>query len=408
MTKVKDKYEFILELLETGKLTPAQKERVMLLSTQELKNGSVIGEKFEERIKKLERIIYNDTPTPNEGDTNPPPTNETLSKYLHPNLIYKYLFEFNQNPILRTTCHEIDSSAIEAINEFSSTNQYDFIVHYHKILTAFIEHDKKFAPSSIKALIRGYLTGKNYNGEALKSGWSSNHIKIYWSDNRIPLWCKNYANLAPNSIKSEHDINRTRGFELGENSFTSQLTGKKVQTFRELVLFFKSLFHIRFGDDSLYNFITYSNKSKKWNENIEFDINETIFPKNIELFTDVDKLLQAYTKIIELIIEQHPNNSKPKVRLSFYELENKVIFSIHHINNTYNKTINNTKERLGQTYTNLINKQINGLCNLYLKADFGKEGYAMINIWNGKNREVTIIEMEKFNGGIEHLLEFIK
>lgn len=40
MTKVKDKYEFILELLETGKLTPAQKERVMLLSTKIIKDTS--------------------------------------------------------------------------------------------------------------------------------------------------------------------------------------------------------------------------------------------------------------------------------------------------------------------------------------------------------------------------------
>ena len=89
----------------------------------------------------------------------------------------------------------------------------------------------------------------------------------------------------------------------------------------------------------------------------------------------------------------------------YYQENQKVIFSIHHLNSVYNKTIENTIERLGQTYTSLINKQINGLCNLHLKADFGNRQFAEINIWNGKDRESKPINPFQ---GVEHIMEFPK
>jgi hypothetical protein len=53
----------------------------------------------------------------------------------------------------------------------------------------------------------------------------------------------------------------------------------------------------------------------------------------------------------------------------------------------------------------LINKQINGLCNLHLKADFGNRQFAEINIWNGKDRESKPINAFQ---GVEHIMEFPK
>lgn len=433
----KNKYDFISELLEQKKLDPSQKERFLKLVSQELKNEFTTKEEIEYRLIAIEEKLGIEKQdlvgTFNDVDLIPKsllvsdfsgidlikvqeiekeikneiPNGNTI--YLYPASLYKFLFEYNQNQILKSTCHEIDANALEVILEYCDMESYDFQKHFKKILDAYEVHEKNFAPPSIKALIRGYLTGKDFKGNELKQGWSSDKIKINWSYDILPSWTFENHNLPPNSITKEFIKNKTKGFDLLENGFTSQINGKRVQTFRELVLHFKSLFHIRAGEESLHKIIVSINERENWNETIDFVINEEYFPMNIELFTNVDKLIQAYKKFIELVIEQHPKDSKPVVKLAFYENDSNVYFTIHHLNNTYNKTIQNVIDRMnGQTYTNLIKYQINGMCNLYLKADFGREGIAGINLWNGKERSVIKDGLDDFIGGVEHILEFCK
>ena len=430
----KNKYDFISELLEQKKLGPSQKERFLKLVSQELKNEFTSKEEIEYRLKAIEEKLgiekqdlvgtFNDINLIPESllvsdfsgidlikvqeiekeIINEIPNINTI--YFYPASLYKFLFEYNQNQILKSTCHEIDANALEVILEYCGTEKYDFQLHYKKILSAYEEHEKKSAPSSIKALIRGYLTGKDFYGNDLKYGWSSDNINTTWNNKQLSDWSILNINLPPNSVEEDYLRNRIDEFELLEHSFTSKINGKRVQTFRELVLHFKSLFHIRYGEDSLHQIILNQNIRNNFNDKIDFEIKEELFPRNIELFTDVDKLLQAYKKIIELIIEQHPKDSKPKVKMTFYEDDSNVYLSIHHLNNSYNKTIQNTVDRMGQTYTNLINKQLNGLCNLYLNADFKNEGYASINLWNDKKRMMTKSGLEDFTGGVEHILQF--
>jgi hypothetical protein len=115
---------------------------------------------------------------------------------------------------------------------------------------------------------------------------------------------------------------------------------------------------------------------------------------NVEFFTDVDKLLQSYKKIISIIIDVSDIHrlDRPIVELSLNEVNNKVLFSIHHKNTTYKKTIKNTLERIGQKHSELIKNQINGLCNLYIQADFDNNEFARINLWDGKERNAEIID----------------
>ena len=89
--------------------------------------------------------------------------------YYYPSSLYKYLFDYNQDPVLRSTCHEIDSNELAIINDYCGTETYQFEKHLEAILEAFEKHEKKnFAPTRVKALIRGYLTGKDFNGELFK------------------------------------------------------------------------------------------------------------------------------------------------------------------------------------------------------------------------------------------------
>jgi hypothetical protein len=133
------------------------------------------------------------------------------------------------------------------------------------------------------------------------------------------------------------------------------------------------------------------NDKSDWGDRIE--ISTINLRNNVEFFTDVDKLLQAYKKIITIILDvsETHNLGKPKVDLSLSEAKDVTYFSIHHKNSTYKKTIKNTIERIGQKHAELIKNQINGICDLYIQADFENNEFARINLWNGEERKKEII-----------------
>lgn len=397
----KTKYDFIKELLENKKINQSHREKILELASREISLEGTL----EQRIQKIEEIIFkeNQAKSALAKSGNPPANVGNTPKYLDPCHLYKFLFEYNQNPILRTSCHDIDANELMSILEFCKTESYIFNEHLKSIVTAYEEHEKAYnAPFQVKALIRGYLTGKDYKGNFI--GWSSNNIKINWSSVDLSIWANENSEIPPNSSNLLLREKKYKSYKI-EPQIKSPITEKVVQTFTQLVLHFKNLFHLKSGPQSLKEIIQRLNSEKGYGDQIVVEIDNREFSDNLEHFVDVEKLMQAYTKIIELIIDQHKVNEKPKVKLKYYEKNYKVLFSIHHINGVYNKTIENTIERLGQTYTSLIKNQINGLCNLRMKADFGNEKYAEINIWDGKNRTPTKISHFE---GVEHLLEFPK
>lgn len=410
-----DKTSFINELLKMSNrenVSEKTRERVIDLVSKEIGgNDNLLTEIYKDVKEIKKRVFENDTSNHKEQEKEKEnllkaKEKSQLPNYINPTKLYSFLFNYNQNPILKYTCHDIDSSGIQDIIEICKTEQYDFGKHIEIIKETYFNFEKKhYAPAPVRGLIRGYLTGKDYKGYELMSGWSSDRIKINWSHQDIKYWSAENPGFPPNPSEGLIEQNEKTGFEI--NRFISVITGKPVQNFRELVIHFKNLFHIR-RDNSLKDLIEYKNLERKWNQKIEFIIEENEFPKNIEFFTDVDKLMQSYTKIIELIIEQNKNSQaseKPRVKILFAEKENSLELSIHHLNSVYGKTIENSIERTGQAYTNLIRNQINGLCNFYVRADFGQEKYAKINIWNGEDRESQMID--SFNG-VEYLFEFPK
>ena len=398
----KTKYDFIKELLENKKINQNHRERILELASKEISFEGTL----EERIQKIEEIIFKEKiDTKIEAIETRPSKHKLnhLPQYLDPYYLYNFLFEYNQNPILRTTCHEIDGNELKSILEACKTESYIFNEHLKLIISTYEEHEKAyFAPFQIKALIRGYLTGKDYNGKI--TGWSSGSIKINWSNIDLSIWANENSNIPPNSSNILLRDKKIKSYKI-EPQIKSPITEKVIQTFTQLVLHFKNLFHLKSGPQSLKEIIKRVNSEKSWGNKVDFEIDNREFSNNLEHFVDVEKLMQAYNKFIELIIDQHKVNEKPKVKLKYYHENHKVLFSIHHLNGVYDKTIENTVERLGQTYTSLIKNQINGLCNLRIKADFGNQKYSEINIWDGLERASTKIPHFE---GVEHLLEFPK
>jgi len=134
----KPKYDFIKELLENKKINQSHRERILELASREI----TLEGTLEQRIQKIEEIIFKENqPESALANSGNPPTNvSNTPKYLDPCHLYKFLFEYNQNPILRTSCHDIDANELLSILEFCKTESYIFNEHFKSIVTAYEEH----------------------------------------------------------------------------------------------------------------------------------------------------------------------------------------------------------------------------------------------------------------------------
>lgn len=392
-----NKIDFINDLLSSKKIKIEEKSKILELTKIELMNFDNESEEIKRRIDKIESKIKN-----LEGEKINDFSDVTaivieeqknqIPDYKNPADLTDFLLEYNKNLILKYTCHEIDDleSFLECFDKRTfSLEEYKSLVdkEYKKISSKYYGKINK----NIQGLIWAYLKGGN--------PWSSDKIKVSWGSEQLQEWCINNPALVPNPGLNLRRTMRYDGFEF--DSFLSKNTNKRIASFSNLVIHFKHLFHIR-NDNSLKQIIERKNTTENYAKNIEFKIN---LPENIEFFSDVDKIIQAYEKIIEMILEFVKNNNKEKpiIQLTLYEENTEIIFSIHHTNSIFGKTISNCINRVGEKEINLIRNQINGICKMNLKADFGEGNFAQINLWNGQLRKSKTLD--RF-AGVEFQLIF--
>ena len=400
----KGKYDFIAELLELKKLTHEQKERILKLSVIEIQNESNIDLELRKRIELIEKKIKSiEEPFIEEEKKD-----LSLPTYIDPKGLSKFLIEYNQDPILKYTCHLLDDpDAIEHINNKCNSESYNFEKHQILIAESLDNLLKKsYINNKLKNLILVYITGKSFGNNTNK--WSEN-IEINWASPELLAWSVANPGLIPNpgdKGQKTGSLRRNKGYQLNKR-IISKNTGERINYFSELVLHFKNLFHIK-QDNSLRTIVEFinSSKGKDWNRYIDFEIDENDFKANIELFTDVEKVIQAYNKIISIIISvSEKKGIKAIVNLSFKQTSKEISFEIHHQNSIFGKSTEDTIKRIGDEINSLITFQINGLCDLYLLADFGDNNYAKINLWDKKPRSIETIEI--FNG-VKYILNFKK
>lgn len=395
---MQNKGDFIIELLTSKNLSTNDRERILKLSAKEYGKNSEELMNLKERINELNTAKENNSKT--EGKKQSESKNSFIhDDYINPIFLKEFLIAFNQNPILKTTCHKIDESELERLNQILEIEEYDFKKHLTKIQEEYNGLTKEYHDSKIKIkeLIRVYLTGEG------QGCWSSDKININWGNKLLKQWANSNPGIPPNPDEDVILKLENIGFEF--DTVEVNWGNTRIQTFSDLVIHFKHMFHIR-SDNELRNLIHKRNIQKKWNDKVLFDIDNEDFWSNIELFSDVDKIIQAYVKIMEMILEVTKKNnlSKPKVKLKFKEEEDSIIFSIHHQNSKFKRTIQNIIEgRFGTRLSDLIQNQINGLCDFYIKADFDNNQYAEVNLWNGETIAPKILPSFV---GVEFILKF--
>jgi len=377
-----NKYDFIADIIENQKLDSIQQDRVIKLIVNELKADGINQIEIDARLKQIEQKLIIQNLADEEQLINGSSSESDLPEYIDPRQLSKFLKAYNQDSLLKYTCHEIDKDGLLTINTKCETDLFDLGKYQYQIALLFKNLVKNYSiPKNIWTLIHSYLNGGK--------DWSSDQIKINWHSSSLSDWSKVNIGIVPNPDNGLVLQTNNLGFDF--TPFRSNIFEITVGSFSQLVIHFKNLFHIR-ADNSLKRLITNINTINDWESQIEFSFVK--FPENIEFFTDVDKLLQAYKKIISIILEVSKtyNFGKPVVSLSLSEIDDVIMFSIHHKNSVYKKTLKSTVKRIGQKHTELIKNQVNGVCDLYIQADFENNEYARINLWDEKERSSKSIE----------------
>ncbi|NRS87786.1 hypothetical protein HNQ02_000693 [Flavobacterium sp. 7E] len=401
-----NKIDFITDLLKSPKINASQKERLFALATDEIKNikGNTDKQVFIEleTLKNQLKTIENKTsiieehigilPNIEEKVEDEIPKKE-LPNYIHPKYLRDFLIEYNQDSILKYTCHEIDDmDRFRNILSQCKTEYYNYEVHLQKIHSNFKNLTYKYHNKILKnvtALISTYLGTFNIDGS-----WSENKITVKWTSPGLLKWSIENSGKVPNpSVDFQIEKYRFNTIELKN--------GNSIANFSDLVIYFKNLFHFKNGNTlktKLEETIFMKFQGDKFN--IKFD-NE--FSELIELFTYSESLIQAFVKIINQ--KYHKDNfSILDVKLYFnYDYDGLKEFKIVIINSKeFGKHF--TDFRLGDDFTDLINRQINGLCDFYIKAYFeDQKSIGLVNIWNGK--PLKFIPTNEEIEGVEFILK---
>lgn len=406
-----DILKFVSEILANDKLTPVDKQKIIELAKKDVQDFSLSAIALSDKVEKVEgkiELIEEKIGLKNESkslieDHNPPNPNK-LPKYINPfsnNGLVSFLQEYNSNDFLKYTWHTIDSKqAYENILNLIEVDNYNFILHREKIEINLNELFARFFISGkVKNILLDYITGKDYTGSI--GNWTK-EMKINWGSDDLIQWSIQNK-IVTNPGGSYCKVIKSKGYKLKE-PIISKLSGKRINYFSELIIYCKNQFRIQ-ADNSLRDILTYNNGNNSY-ESCTFNFID--FEETINLFTHINSVVEAYNIIIENILDvtYRFNLEKPIINISFItDINKQVNLIIHHENVDYfKKNINSLSDRnkLGEKYQRLI-KSINGVCDLYLEAQFENNKSYRVNLWDNKDIQEKEINSLK---GVKHILNF--
>ncbi|MDE5987382.1 MAG: hypothetical protein K2H16_08935, partial [Prevotella sp.] len=238
MAKKNNSQKMISTLLTNKKLTYAQREKIASLIIRDLDLAN----------------------TNQDDESNGDFPKSDLPKYRSAKDVMDFLLEYNQDPILKYTCHPIDDiSVINDIAEQCENKVYSVKSHYHLISSSFTHlRDKykitgKYLDGKVVSLMLVYITGETFHREP--AAWSTQSITYNWHSPELVEWSNKNPGIVPNPGENIAEFMCNEGYKLPK-PFISNLSGKRISTFGDLVMYYKSLLHIK-RDDNLQNKILY-------------------------------------------------------------------------------------------------------------------------------------------------------
>ncbi len=303
----KDKYDFILELIEKKKLYPSQKERVLKLAVKEFGKDGLV---FDERLKKIEEILFE-----KENEEN----HKKFKAIHNPTKITKYLKKFKENSALKFTTHNWDEKKYATIQDFIDELNLDKsfwdLFNYNRGLYNLIQY---FI----------YKPNQKLNEQGVPEyGWPNfPEIKIGWQfpDNLLIDWCKkNFDNQENMKYPFEYPLPK-------EFRPKRPVKGKMITSFENVVDVFKT--EIQFRDNYLFN------ELKKRSERInDFTFNGIAEFENLDFYTYTSGALSA---IDTMLSEIKKNETAKEIHFNYKIEGEQLIIDITQINSFAHRKLN--------------------------------------------------------------------
>lgn len=351
---MKDKYDFILQLLDQSKLTPTQKQRVLILSSNEIKKDKLGGKELEERVKRIEEKI-NLKPSEinllfkeNEKELN----KATVITYKHyPKTTVELLNRFTEDTNLKYTTHIWDKE-IETGEEVINRETFAEDIHREFYNIYSFKTLENIGVKPLYNTIWNFVVGPNKFGWGrykLSFGWHNKELIDYYllSDENSPL-----SFIVPDKYLPDKKIK-----------------GKTLKYFEDFVNIFKS--EIEFRGNELYNLL---NRKFDFGFEYKIEIAETLKGKSI----------YTYTAGIEYALDLIANNIKQRSKkdkhiqiTSEYNAKGKyIVISITDLGSYSNSRLDNPKltfqENKGQM--KLIRDNLISLCDFSIVSKFEENG----------------------------------
>ncbi len=380
----KDKYTFILDLIESKKLNPSQKEQVLRLSLDEIKKeGKVFDERLRriedgnkneailiQRIEEIEKKIYDEI---EDLDKSEEVANKHFKKH-NPKETYELLSNFSS----------IDGGMKNLIHSFN----YGYIAYEDlmKQCKDEFEQGRKKHPNVPEALLKRieeFAFSENPNWYIMR-GEEKIDKKVGWSEPEFVKWYKE---------KQTHPAN-----DAYYNS--------------EMIVPFKETIQVRSDLGNLIKLID-ELSNRVFKNSINLSIKEAVH--TAQFYTDVDRLGLAIYHIFIAIKQASEKNFCDEVEIDFKIKDGIKILEIIHLDSKPTKNVNDF-DFVGGDLSNIQSK-LWGLCNYDILAKFqagevqkvilsDKYGEIKKNKetgkWSGKNYSIA----EGTVKGFTHVLKF--
>lgn len=380
----KDKYDFILDLIENKKLNSSQKERVLRLSAEEMKKDGVT---FDERLRKIEEGDKKETELRKRieeiekklkeeiknSDENDRVERKQVKKH-NPKETYELLSYFSS----------IDGGMKNLTHSFN----YGYITYEDLMKQCRGEFEQGFkkypnVPEALLKRIEEFAFSENPNWYIMR-GKEKIDKKVGWSEPAFVKWYKE---------KQTHPAN-----DAYYNS--------------EMIVPFKETIQVRSDLGNLIKLID-ELSNRVFKNSINLTIKESVH--TAQFYTDVDRLGLAIYHIFMAIKQASEKNFCDEVEIDFKIKDGIKVLEIIHLDSKPTKNVNDF-DFIGGDLGN-VQKYLWGLCNYDVLAKFQAGEFQKVILsdkygeieknketgkWVGKNYPITSEEVK----GFTHVLKF--
>lgn len=356
----KNRYDFIIDLINKNKLSQSQKNRILKLSALELQKGN---KEFDVRLSKIEELI--------KGDNNTKPYEVKKKIYGNPKHVADFMSLFNKRDGFKYLTHDYDETDDFNISKTLTESEKIFKEITHKNLNI---------PQNLYSIVWQYAFTKiNPNWRSISEDYEKEiNITIGLSSKEIQDW-SNINHLHP--IRNED--------------------------YRKIILDFKRI--IRIEKNNLEKLINTVIKTTFNSQLDDFIIDKKDLSK-ADFYSHIGDLKSAFSTIFEEIINRADVSDKKRISIEYERdaIEDYIIrrINITHFNSYPTKElellINEWQEKgsMGN-----IKEKLSGYCHWSVETMIDGKA-TKVNILKEKNTpEYEIIDTKK-TLGFKHILTF--